>query len=116
MFMDFLMIVFYGLMYNLKNGINSQKKDQQSTLMRNCYLSFFASLFADRHGTIYNVTNDSLPASLLLGLYSGFNHISMDSTTFNQYQPILTLNSLTHQCVSKTDSIQTIVLCIFQFL
>ena len=84
--------------------------------MRNCYLSFFASLFADRHGTIYNVTNDSLPASLLLGLYSGFNHISMDSTTFNQYKPILTLNSLTHQCVSKTDSIQTIVIYIFQFL
>ena len=72
-------------------------------------MAFFASLFADRHGTIYNLSNDSIPASLLLGLYSGFNHISLDSSSFKQFQSILTLNSLTHQIVSTSDDVQTIV-------
>ena len=78
-------------------------------------MAFFASLFADRHGTICNLSDDSIPASLLLGLYSGFNHVSLDSSSFNQFQPMLTLNSLTHQIVSNSDTVQTIVNQIIHF-
>lgn len=38
-------------------------------------LAYFASLFSDRQGTIYSLTSDSLVASLLLNLYSGYNRV-----------------------------------------
>lgn len=41
-------------------------------------LAYFASLFSDRQGTIYNLTSESLVASLLLNLYSGYNRVVVD--------------------------------------
>ena len=43
--------------------------------MRQVSLAYFASLFSDRQGTIYSLTSDSLVASLLLNLYSGYNRV-----------------------------------------
>ena len=43
-------------------------------------LAYFASLFSDRQGTIYYLTSESLVASLLLNLYSGYNRVVVDET------------------------------------
>ena len=88
-----------------------KKENQNEALLRNCYLSIFASLFADRHGCIYNLSNNSIPSSFLLSLYSGFNKVLLDKPLLTQYEPIIHMNSLDKQVHSDfTQSIHTIVL------
>ena len=57
-----------------------QEKDRSSEYLEQLSLSFFASLFTDRQGHIYNMTEDSIHSSLLMNLYSGFNRIVLNPT------------------------------------
>lgn len=87
-----------------------QKEGQDQHLLRNCYLSFFASLFADRHGCIYNMTEDSIPSSFILSLYSGYNKLLLDSNLLSTYTPMIQLNALEKQVVKEASQpIHTLV-------
>ena len=57
--------------------IDVQSPGKTEELQNQVLLAFFASLFADRHGVIYNMSKCSSLSSLLLSLYSSFNSVQL---------------------------------------
>ena len=64
-------------MCNLDSFVDVQSPGKTDELQNQVLLAFFASLFADRHGVIYNMSERSSLASLLLLLYSSFNSLQL---------------------------------------
>ena len=80
--------------------------------MESCCLAFFATLFADRHGTILSLDPQSTVSSMVLSLYSGFNrYIPFQSS--QTVQQNADLNAIPHHMLPSSpqslSSLQTVV-------
>ena len=75
-------------------------------------MAFFATLFADRHGTILSLDSQSTISSMILSLYSGFNRFIPfeNSQTVTQNAD---LNAIHHHLLPSSpqslSSLQTVV-------
>ncbi|KAK8796166.1 hypothetical protein WA171_004128 [Blastocystis sp. BT1] len=92
------------------------KAQRESFYANQVSLAFFASLFADRQGSIFNMSSDSVVASLLMNLYSGYNQVILNESDKKSFKELITLNCLSSRILPQNDdslsSVQTIFYCI----
>ena len=97
--------------------LNHQQKDKLSSLISSCCLSFYAALFADRHGTILSLDPQSTVSAMILSLYSGFNRLIPHDESDRLVQTNALLNAVEHHVLPASSeslsSLQTVVLHCF---
>ena len=80
--------------------------------MESCCLAFFATLFADRHGTILSLDSQSTVSSMVLSLYSGFNRF-IPFRLSQTVQQNAALNAIGHHLLPSSpqslSTLQTVV-------
>ena len=81
-------------------------------------MSFYAALFADRHGTILSLDPQSTVSAMILSLYSGFNRLIPHDESDRLVQTNALLNTVEHHVLPASSeslsSLQTVIYSVEQ--